>query len=320
MKKLLVGFISCVALCLLLSGCGAKVTDAASFQKELDSQAELTLERFTENYETACDLYSKGVRPEKEMPVYVPSEPTFGTEDRSWLESGLYYVELNEELWAVPRFFVIPAGERSLSAEEYLELAQASEGLPAEELLKEGRSWCPLAERENGLANRALTEREERWLPMELSEFLRGNSPKEAPADAAVAVPVGEDRETLLLYPAREMSGEALQAVAHWNFRLLSGEEQQNCVPDDTADYETAVLTASAAVREQTGDRYGVPAESYCVFDRAGEPLEGSGSLWHWQIGLCYEGDVSYRVYLDAADGVALLVEEMSRAYYSSAG
>ena len=47
MKKLLVGFISCVALCLLLSGCGAKVTDAASFQKELDSQAELTLERFT---------------------------------------------------------------------------------------------------------------------------------------------------------------------------------------------------------------------------------------------------------------------------------
>ena len=136
----------------------------------------------------------------------------------------------------------------------------------------------------------------------------------------AFALPWYQDRETLLLYPAREMSVEALQAVAHWNFRLLSGEEQQNCVPDDTADYETAVLTASAAVREQTGDRYGVPAESYCVFDRAGEPLEGSGSLWHWQIGLCYEGDVSYRVYLDAADGVALLVEEMSRAYYSSAG
>ena len=142
-------------LAFLLTGCKAD-TALSAFESELQAQDPLTLEVFQENYETARSLLASGVRPSQNMPVFDPAEASGIDAD------GFYAIQLDEEVYGVSMFYVIPAGLRAMTAEEYLALAQLAD-MPAGEIVRPGNSWISL-QGQQSTTSRSLSAKERFWI------------------------------------------------------------------------------------------------------------------------------------------------------------
>lgn len=292
-----------------------KAPDLISFEARLNGQGALTLALFCQNYEDACALYAQGIRAEEKMPQFNNDSVFSGPRDDAWLKSGFYMISLEEAIFGISNFYVIPAGERALTAEEYLELAEAAAGIPSQELVREERSWIPLQDREIPDQTRQLSVSENRWLVYELSEILRRRDAEEAPADAPVLIPVGAEKSYFWIYPKERMSGTALQAVAQWKY--LRNTSLAGVLPPANADWD-AIINAAKSAMEQHGGRADAPAADYIAYRN----LKFNSTDRHdqWRAALYYSDGSSYLVTLDGPELNLHKIEQMPDGYYDLNG
>lgn len=294
---------------LMLTGCGKEKPPAnlAEFEEKLTGQEEMSLELFRQNCEAARSLLKAGVLPEGELCAYDPFGDA-GQRPEGFAEairSGFYMVELDPEVFGISQFFVIPAGQRAMTAEEYLQLAQASK-LPAGELAKEENSWIPLQNRQ-GNTSRELSEREKFWLPFQLNEVFRQRKNNRYQQDIPVGIYVGcgDALETLILYPTGEMDEAALQEAGLMYYRTLPEERRSLMKPRETEmDWPKAVAAAAEAVAAQTGITDS-PAKDYVQYQ--GKET-GTGS---WTAALLYEDGASFLIELDSGDGTIRSLKQL---------
>lgn len=296
-----------LALLALLAGCGEN-KQLSSFSAALEEQEEMTLERFQENYGRARELLSSGVAPKGSLPIY---DPASGAMDPAGdlAKTGLYAVRLDAEVYGISAFYVIPAGERPMTAEEYLELAQAS-GLTADEIVRPENAWLSLRDPGARSANRPLTQKEDFWKMYAYYETIR---PGEA---ARPALPVtvyvgGAAPQAFFLCPASEMDEAALQGYAVALYQSLPPEVQALWQWTETElPLEEALLAARAAMAEH-GGRSDEPVKDYAWYNERVKTIGGMAKTNYWLVALYYADGGSYCVNLDASTGEIYLITKL---------
>ncbi len=309
------------AFCLiafLLSGCSAAEPDTSesteavkapsggwttnTFDARLKEQETQTIGQFQKNYEIARALLAAGVLPEGEIQTFCPGSPDPKAQQID-PSTGFYRVVLDPVYFGVSQFFIIPEGQRKMTANEYLQLAQAA-GLPGEALVKEENSWLPLQGRASNFS-RPLTKKEQFWLVFQANEELHGTGGGRIQPDVPIMVYTGcgqtpDALGSFTLYPTGEMSDYAIRYAGFHYYRGLPEEEREKLVPSaDEIDWKTALAEAKNAVVERT-DQVGNARKFYTRYE--------SGV---WIAALCYEDSSSFLVELDAADGALLSILQM---------
>lgn len=306
-------------LCLvgfLLSGCGAAAAPTVettmeapeggwtlgAFEACLNEQTEQTIEQFQQNYEIARALLAAGILPEGEMQTFLPGNPDPKAE-RIDPSTGFYRVGLDSDIFGVSQFFILPEGQRKMTANEYLQLAQAAD-LSGDEIIREENSWLPLQNRTSNFS-RPLTGKEQFWLMFQANEEIHGAGGGNIQPDVPIMVYTGcgqtpEALGSFTLYPAQEMSDYAIRNAGFHYYRGLPEEERQKLIPGTSEiDWKTALAEAKKAV-EEWADQAGNTRKVYTRFE------DGT-----WFAALCYEDDSSFLVELDGADGALLAIRQM---------
>lgn len=310
MKKFLqISLILIVAL--VLSGCSnrEKVLTKEEFERVIASQKEPSLKDFQNNYDTAKSLLGNGVLPIGEMPLYDPFAQRNDAVNQGIMD-GFYAVSLDEEIFGVSRFYILPLGLRPMTANEYLLLAQASD-LSAKEMIQTDNSWLVLQERQSN-ANRSLTRREQFWLDFQANEVFRQREDDKFQKDIPLGIYVGygEQRENFVLYPAGEMNGKALQEAGMIMYRYLISESERSLwVPTSKEiQWKQAVAKAVEAVAAQDG-LHERPERDYVQY-HATESDDGSRT-GSWTVALYYADGQCFFVKLNSADGDVLSLEQL---------
>lgn len=307
------------ALCLiacLLFGCAAVGETTAesatavpnggwtldTFEEYLAGQSVKTLDQFQENYQIARTLLASGTLPEGQMQTFIPNNPD-PKADRIDPSTGFYRVKLDPEIYGVSQFFILPEGQRKMTANEYLQLAQTAI-LPGNELVREENSWIPLQNRTTN-TSRPLTEKEQFWLLFQANTFMHDVGTGHIQPDVPIVVYTGcgqtpDEMGSFTFYPTKEMSDYAIQSAGFQFFRSLPEEDRKNLRPNgNEIDWKAALAKAKETIAEKTTQ----PGDTRKFYTR----YENST----WTVALCYEDDGSYLVELDAVDGTLLTLQRM---------
>lgn len=305
-------------VCFLLSGCDAAGLHTAestgaievpsggwtlgAFEVCLNEQSEQTIEQFQQNYEIAQALLAAGTLPEGEMQTFLPGNPDPNAE-RIDPSTGFYRIVLDPDVFGVSQFFIVPEGQRKMTADEYLQLAQAAD-LPGEELVKSENIWMPLQNRTSS-SSRPLTGKEQFWLMFQANEEIHNVGGGMIQPDVPILVYTGCGQTpgalgSFTIYPVEEMSDYAIRSAGFNYCRSLPEEERKELIPSaGEIDWKTALAEAKQAAAEQA-DQSGVTRKAYTRFENG-----------IWIAALCYEDDSSYLVELNAEDGALLTLRKM---------
>lgn len=275
------------------------------FDGRLKDQGAATLEEFRANYEQALALYQAGLRPQGAMPSYAPSQGQA-------VPGDFYFASLDPDTYGVSKFFVLPAGERALTAEEYLELAEASGQMAAADLVLTGNSWLSTQEgREEPLASRGLYRSESFWLSYILGMYYEGRTlPAEERTIAALYLPLPVENAVFTLYPTDHLSPQGLLADGMSRLERASGSAQAKYIPPEDTDYEALRSAAILALQEHTNITED-PAAVYFAFTDTTSPSAETRS-YSWTVGLLYSGGASYTVRLDGPELTLMTIEQLS--------
>lgn len=285
-----------------------------AFDNELSKQEYLSLEQFQRNYETALGLLNVGVLPESKMNVYDPDGRN-AADGGTAISDGFYTVSLDPTIYGVSRFFVIPAGLRDMTSEEYLELAQAA-GMPSNELIKEENSWISL-QGERGSSNRPLNQKEQFWMKFQAYEYFRSMGESRTQPDVPITVYVGcgDAMRTFTIYPAEEMSAYALQVTAVKQYRYLAKDERALWFPtEEELAWKDAVSVAKISICEYAKQE-NTPVKDYVQYS-CGGLIDGELRNGLWSVALYYEGGDSYLVDLDSATGEIITIRRMPDGFF----
>lgn len=317
-----------IAVCLLaliiLTSCSSdtRPKSMSEFQADLTEQGELTVEIFLKNFENAQNLFQTGVLPEAEMHSYLPlssrNSPEQWNEDTiQAVRDGFYIVSLDPDFFGSSQFFVLPAGQRSMTAEEYLQLAQATD-LPSKELIKERNSWIPLQD-ERSNSNRPLSEREEFWLKYQANEVLRRRGDCSYHPDNPFGIYVGGEgvMKDFMFYPAQEMTEYQLQEAGRLLYKSLPEEERALWLPTaEELSWKSAVDSAIEAVSSfsnRADNQADKLAKDYVQY--IGETTGDGSRIGQWLIALYYENGDSFLVKLDSVGALPPTVEELPNGF-----
>ena len=276
----------------------------ADFDGRLKDQGVATLEEFRANYEEALALYQAGLRPQGAMPSYAPSQGQTAPGD-------FYFASLDPDTYGVSKFFVLPAGERALTAEEYLELVEASGQMGASDLVLPENSWLSTQEgREEPFASRGLCRSESFWLSYILGMYHAGQTlPAEERTVAALYLPLPVEHAVFTLYPTDHLSPQGLLADGMSRLERASGSAQAKYIPPENTDYEALQSAAILAMREHANITED-PAAVYFAFTDTTSPSAETRS-YSWTVGLLYSGGASYTVRLDGPELTLMTIEQL---------
>lgn len=324
MKRLRLWFVLLIAM--ILTACQTQPEpenteplpqSLAEYETYLSGQTDVSLDDFQRNYDIARDLLEAGILPESTINVYDPDSLDPG-QDRSFVLDGFYAVSLDPEYFDLSVFFILPEGQRRMTAEEYLQLAQAAE--QAEVELEIGKNaWIALQEDQSD-STRPLSAKERFWLDFQTYEWFRQRTEGYLQPDAPVFVYVGcaQEREGFVIYPARDMSEYALQLIALHEYHKLPENEQELWHPtEQELTWQNAVAAAKEAMRTHT-DRQDNPTENYVRHDsgRITDSEERNGA---WLVALLYENGESYLVELNSTTGEVTSIRRMPDGLYNYA-
>ena len=243
----------------------------------------------------ALALYQAGLRPEGTMAAYDPLS------DEA-VPGDFYYASLDPDTYGVAQFFALPAGERSLTAEEYLELVEAAGQMPAADLALPENSWLSTQEgREEPLASRDLYRSESFWLSYILGMYHAGQTlPAEERTISALYLPLPVENAVYTLYPTDPMTPRGLLADGLYALsRLPEARQDRYRLPEGT-DFEPIQSAAVQALRDHMGLTED-PAAVYCACPDAASPDYDSPDFV-WQVGLLYPRGACYSVGLKPQD------------------
>ena len=288
------------------SGTTAAATTPASveddrlmdFDQRVSVLGATSQEEFCANYEEALALYRDGLRPEGTMPVFDPAQEREDPGD-------FYYASLDPDTYGVSKFFVLPAGERSLTAEEYLELVAAAGQMTAQDLVLPENSWfsTQTTRIENDIpnSNRRLYPSERFWLPYLLGMYYQGQEvPTEGTTVSAWYLPLPGENRVYTVYPTGHLTPRGVLADGLHSLSLLPPERQASFIPPADTDFEAIKSAAIQIIRDHMGMTKD-PIAVYCACPDA----EGSGfdaPAFTWAVGLLYPRGVSYVVELKPED------------------
>lgn len=313
------GYIIAVLLIfsILLAGCG-KNKLLNNYSDTLAEQEDMTLAQFQENFEQARELLASGVKPKGSLPVY---DPASGNLDPAGdlAQSGLYAVKLDPGTYGVSNFYVIPAGERPMTAEEYLELAQMS-GLTGPELVMTEHSWLSFQDQSTPSTrsireNRILSQKERFWQMFQYYETVRnGETKPQIVPPVTVYVDTAEPQPFFLL-PASDMDEASLRGYMAAYVQALPPEVQTLFPPtEEELTWEEAVTAARAAIAEH-GGRDDEPIKDYVYYQPRTNTLHPDVSSW--EVALYYADGSCYSVLLDSATGEIKLINKMQDDIYN---
>ncbi len=268
------------------------------FDQRLTVLGAVSPEEFCANHEEALALYQAGLRPESTMAAYDPLS------DEA-VPGDFYYASLDPDTYGVAQFFALPAGERSLTAEEYLELVEAAGQMPAADLALPGNSWFSAQEsREDACipyASRRLYGDEEGWLPYLLGMYYQGQElPAEGRTLAPLYLPLPSAEAVYTLYPTDPMTPNGLLADGLYALsRLPEARQDRYRLPEGT-DFEAIQSAAVQALRNHMGLTED-PVAVYCACpDVSSPPFDSPDFVW--DVGLLYPRGASYLVGLKPQD------------------
>lgn len=253
----------------------------SDFDNRLKAQGTTTLEGFCANYEEALTLYQAGLRPTGAMPSYAPSQGQTAPGD-------FYFASLDPDTYGVTKFFVLPAGERALTAEEYLELVEASRQMEGSDLVLPENSWLSTqADRADPLASRLLYRSETFWLSYLLGmHYGRQKLPDEERTIFALYLPLPVEDAVFTLYPTGHMSPRGLLDSGLHSLEQAPESRQAKYIPPEDTDYEALRSAAETAVSEHT-DVTEEPTAVYFSFTDTTSPSADTRS-YSWTVGLLY--------------------------------
>lgn len=316
----------CLALALLvlaLAGCRASSPDStetaatqssttapavdtrlADFSQRLTVLGAVSQEDFCANYQEALDLYRDGVRPSSPMPSYVPEQGETAPGD-------FYVAIVNPDTYGVSRFYVLPAGERGLTAEEYLELVEASESMAVQDLVLPENSWFSTQSgREDPLSSRTPYKSESFWLPYLLGISYQGQDlSAETETASALYLPLPVENAVYTLFPTCHMTPRGLLDYGLHSLAQAPESRRAQYTPPVDTDYEALRSAAEAAVLEHT-DVTEDPAAVYFSFTDTTSPSADTRS-YSWIVGLLYSDGASYAVRLDGPDMTLATIEKL---------
>lgn len=324
MRKSLV-ILLCLVLLLALMGChasGPEVTESTTmtslppatpvtedawlsdFSQRLAAQGVASWEGFAANYHEALDLYLCGIEPENVMPSYAPGQDETAPGD-------FYCVSLDPGVYGVPKFFVLPAGERGLTAEEYLELVDASGAMSAQELILPENSWCSSQSgRDDSPSSRVLYQSESFWLSYLFGMYYQGQKlPAESRTVSALYLPLPVEDAVYTLLPTDHMTPRGLLEYGLHSLEQAPESRRAKYIPPEDTDYAALRSTAAQAVLEHT-DLTEAPAAVYFAFTDTTSPSDDVRS-YSWTVGLLYSDGASYTVRLDGPDRTLMTIERL---------
>lgn len=296
-KRYLAGIAVLLLLSMALAGCGSnKLLD--EFTDKLTAQESVDLELFLENYSQARDLLASGVKPKGSLPVY---DPASGDLDPAGdlAQSGLYAVKLDPAVYGVSNYYVIPAGERPMTAEEYLELAQMS-GLTGPELVMAQNSWLSFQYVKGDVGNtrgirenRNLSQKERFWQMFQYYETIRnGETEQQLVKPITVYVDTAEPQPFFLL-PTSDMDESSLRGYIVAYMESIPADGRAALLPaEEDISWEEAVAAAKAAMAEHAG-RADEPIKDYVAYAQRESPF---GNSSYWEVALYYADGSSYSV------------------------
>lgn len=313
-KRYLAGIAVLLLLSMLLAGCGNnKLLD--EFTDKLIAQESVGMEEFLANYAQAQELLASGVKPKGSLPVYDPASGNLDPAD-DLAQSGLYAVKLDPGTYGTFNFFVIPAGERPMTAEEYLELAQMS-GLAGPELVMAKNSWLSFQDQSTPsirsmYENRILSQKERFWQMFQYYETVRNGEAEQLVPPVTVYVDTTEPHPFFLL-PTSDMDEASLRGYIAAYIQSAPEEAQARLRPtEEDISWEEAVTAAKAAVAEYAG-RADEPARDYVAY-HAGASVFGMGP-GSWEVALCYADGRCFSVQV-MGTGEVRMVNQMENGIY----
>ena len=283
----------------------AEDTRLADFSQRLTVQGVASFDEFCANYQEALDLYRDGIRPSSPMPSYVP--------EQGETAPGDFYVALvSPDTYGVARFYVLPAGERGLTAEEYLELVEAAESMAVQDLILPENSWFSTQSgREDPLSSRILYKSETFWLSYLLGIHYQGQElPTETETASALYLPLPVENAVYTLFPTGHMTPHGLLEYGLHSLEQAPESRRAKYIPPEDTDYDALRSTAETAVLEHT-DVTEEPAAVYFSFTDTTSPSADTRS-YSWTVGLLYSDGASYTVRLDGPDRTLTTIEQLS--------
>lgn len=283
----------------------AEDTRLADFSQRLTVQGVASFDAFCANYQEALALYQAGLRPQSAMPSYAPSQGQTAPGD-------FYFASLDPDTYGVSKFFVLPAGERSLTAEEYLELAEASGQMAAADLVLPENSWLSTQEgREEPLASRGLYRSESFWLSYILGMYHAGQTlPAEERTISALYLPLPVENAVYTLFPTGHMPPHGLLEYGLHSLELAPEFRRAKYIPPENTNYD-ALRSAAILALQEHADITGDPAAAYFSFTDTTSPSAETRS-YSWTVGLLYSGGASYTVRLDGPDMTLMTIERLA--------
>ena len=277
----------------------------ADFSQRLTVQGIASFDEFCANYEEARGLYLDGIRPEAAMPSYVPAQGETAPGD-------FYAALVSPDTYGVSKFYVLPVGERGLTAEEYLELVETSEAMIVQDLILPENSWfSSQSGRDDPRSSRVLHKSESFWLSYLLGVHYQGQElPAEDETVSALYLPLPVENAVYTLLPVGHMTPKGLLEYGLHSLELAPESRRAKYIPPEDTDYEALRNTAIQAVLEHT-DVTEDPTAVYFAFTDTTSPAADTRS-YSWTVGLLYPDGASYAVRLDGPDRTLMTIEKLS--------
>lgn len=273
----------------------------SEFEAALQAQSSLTLDDFLTNYERACALVGEGIVPDQPMTVF-DAETVQQDHASVVAANGLYAVKLDPKIFGTSTFYVIPAGLRPMTADEYLALAQYA-NISADVLVQKENSWIRL-QTGSGTANRIFSAKERFWMYYQYYDKLLDREQLPVQPDAPISIPVGcgSDVSDYTLYPTADMSAYALQTAVEMLCSRMPSEQQAVLLPSiNELSWEAAVDAAIMAMANHA-DHTEMPARNYVQYS-GHMPMAGTRQSGVWNIALYYSDGSSYQINIDSISG-----------------
>lgn len=273
----------------------------SEFEETIQAQETLTLDDFIANYEKARELVASGIVPNNPMPIF---EAENIQQDYASViaANGLYAVDLDPSIFGSSTFYVIPAGLRPMTADEYLALAQHA-NVAADVLVQKQNSWITL-QADLGTANRIFSAKERFWMYFQFYDKLLDREQLPAQPDAPISIPVGcgSDVSDYTLYPTADMSSYALQIAVEMICCRMPSEQQAVLLPSENELSWEAAVDAAITAMAAHADRTEMPERNYVHYSGR-MPMAGDQQSGIWNVALYYSDGSSYQVNIDSTSG-----------------